>query len=72
MFQVWVITNGDTNWASNGKQYDTSDEALDAGQRMFNSWYAVQRWAVCPSDGAPQARMTEDQVVSLAVGGVRP
>lgn len=53
MFHVWVRTTGDSTFASNAREFDTQAAAVAAANSLFDRWFAVEDWAVCPADVVP-------------------
>lgn len=50
-YNVWVTTTGDNgSWSSNRVEYDTINDAIQAGRDLFMRWFAVENWAVIESD----------------------
>lgn len=52
IYKVFVNTHGDPedSWATNGKKYETAEEAEAAAKDLFMRWTAVKFWRVMDSE----------------------
>jgi hypothetical protein len=52
IYKVFVNTHGDPedSWATNGKNYETAEEAETAAKDLFMRWTAVKYWRVMDAD----------------------
>ena len=52
IYKVFVNTHGDPedSWATNGKKYETAEEAEAAAKDLFMRWTAVKFWRVMDAE----------------------
>lgn len=46
MYKVWVLIFGGEEWYTNGKTFDTREEAEAYGSSLFDRWTQVENWEV--------------------------
>ena len=45
-YKVWVLAYGETDYCTNGLEFDTREEATDYGNDLASRWTMVDKWEV--------------------------
>ena len=48
MYKVWILGVGERTYATNGRDFDTIEEARKYGNDLLSRWYGADSFVVLP------------------------
>ncbi len=61
IWKMWVIADSSGKWATNAMEYNSKEEAEEAGRELSTRWLLVRSWMAAPLDTDPNEPETISQ-----------
>lgn len=50
MYKVWVLAYGEINYATNGLEFNTIEDAIAYANDLLSRWFGAKEYAILPNN----------------------